>query len=106
MAASKFDVPEIPPELVDECKRKSSQVWALADLDLRDPALVVTWARQPDPSDSHASMSGCYWAPINRMFRSLKRMSTPSSRASARRSSSWKRVRRAASQRSTIHACI
>ena len=53
---------------MDECKRKSSQVWALADLDLRDPALLVTWAQQPDPGDSHASMSGCYRAPINRMI--------------------------------------
>jgi hypothetical protein len=69
MAIPKFDIPEIPPELVDECKRKSSKVWALTDLDLCDPALLVTWARQPEPGDSHASMAGCYRAPIDRMIR-------------------------------------
>ena len=39
----KFDIPEIPAELVDESKRVSRKVWAREDLDLRDPALMLSW---------------------------------------------------------------
>ena len=43
MTTPKFDIPEIPAELVDETKNVSRKVWAREDLDLRDPALMLSW---------------------------------------------------------------
>lgn len=38
-----FDIPDIPWELVAEARRKTRKVWMREDLDLRDPALILTW---------------------------------------------------------------
>jgi hypothetical protein len=54
--------------LVDESKRKVRKVWAREDLDLHDPALVVSWERPEIPGQSHSSMSELYRAPIHLMI--------------------------------------
>ena len=46
--STKFKIPDIPWHLIDEAKRKIRKVWALEDLDLRDPALLVNWERLLD----------------------------------------------------------
>jgi hypothetical protein len=63
------EVPKIPWELVDECKRKMRKVWDLQDLNLHDPALAIDWARPAGPTQSRASMGGLYKAPIAQMIR-------------------------------------
>ncbi len=44
----KFDVPNIPYELVAESKRKARKVWNRQDLDLKDPCLGMCWDRPPE----------------------------------------------------------
>jgi hypothetical protein len=46
MTMPKFDIPEIPWDLVDGMKRKMRKFWALEDLDLQDPAMVLSWKRE------------------------------------------------------------
>jgi hypothetical protein len=63
----KFDIPEIPWDLVDGMKRKMRKFWALEDLDLQDPAMVLSWKRE-GTTYSHSCMGGLYHAPISRMI--------------------------------------
>jgi hypothetical protein len=44
----KYDVPNIPYELVAESKRKARKVWNREDLDLKDPCLGLCWDRPPE----------------------------------------------------------
>ena len=46
--SNKFDIPEIPLELVNETRRRFRKVWALEDLNLHEPILGVNWEREPD----------------------------------------------------------
>jgi hypothetical protein len=64
-----FDVPDIPWELVDEAKRKSSKVWNLQDLALQDPALTIGWQRPESDTQSHSSMGGLFKSPVSQMIR-------------------------------------
>ena len=63
----KFDIPDIPWELVDAGKKKLRKVWALEDLDLHDPAMVLCWERE-GVAYSHSAMGGLYHAPISEMI--------------------------------------
>jgi hypothetical protein len=67
MRKPRFDIPELPWELVDGMKKKMRKVWALEDLDLHDPALVLSWDR-PEATYSRSAMGGLYHAPISRMI--------------------------------------
>jgi len=40
---SKFEIPEIPHELVLKARLKQAAVWDLADLDLADPVVTISW---------------------------------------------------------------
>ncbi|MHB1485127.1 MAG: uroporphyrinogen decarboxylase family protein [Saccharofermentanales bacterium] len=39
-----MNIPDIPHEYVDKAKMKIRKVWALEDLDLKDPAIFIGWA--------------------------------------------------------------
>jgi hypothetical protein len=67
MPIPKFDVPDMPWDLIDGMKQKMRKVWALEDLDLHDPALMLSWDRE-GVTYSKSCMGGLYHAPISRML--------------------------------------
>jgi hypothetical protein len=62
------DIPEIPWELVDEGKRRMRKFWAREDLDLRDPALLIGWARPENPIPAHGALGAFCQAPVSEMI--------------------------------------
>jgi len=60
-------VPDIPWDLVDEARRRTRLVWDRQDLDLREPALAVTWDRPDQPPEGRSSMADCFRGPVRRM---------------------------------------
>jgi hypothetical protein len=58
MKRTTFDMPDIPWELVDEARRRTRLVCERRDLDLREPALSISWDRPQEPVEGRSSMSG------------------------------------------------
>ena len=54
---TKFDIPEIRWELVDEARRRTRLACERRDLDLKEPALSIGWDRPGEPVDGKSSMS-------------------------------------------------
>ncbi len=68
MKNTKVEIPEIPWELVDEARRVTRLACERRDLNLKEPAISLSWDRPNQQIDGKSSMSGAILGNPKRMI--------------------------------------